>query len=291
MTVVVDEPLVITQPGVYDIAADVYHADPVARGSLSASGAKDLLPPSCPAKYRYKRDNGQAPKRIFELGHAAHALVLGTGSELVLVDRPRWDTNEVKAELAEIRDRGAVPLKRDEWDQVHAMADALRKHTDAAALFAPGSGRAEQSLFWVHEASGVWRRARLDWLPHQTLGRMIVPDYKTCVSADHDALQKVIYNLGYHRAAAWYVDAVLALGMASQAAFVLVFQEKEPPYLVHVVEPDQTALRIGRDENRVALHVFAECIRTGVWPGYADDVSLISLPPWVEARYNQETYR
>jgi len=33
----------VTAPGVYDIPAEAYHADPVPGGSLSASGARDLL--------------------------------------------------------------------------------------------------------------------------------------------------------------------------------------------------------------------------------------------------------
>lgn len=38
----------ITEPGVYDLPAEVYHADPVEGGSLSSTGARKLLPPSCP---------------------------------------------------------------------------------------------------------------------------------------------------------------------------------------------------------------------------------------------------
>jgi hypothetical protein len=53
----VSGPALITEPGVYDIAEDHYHADPVPGGSLSNSGAKKLLPPSCPAKFAYEREH------------------------------------------------------------------------------------------------------------------------------------------------------------------------------------------------------------------------------------------
>ena len=44
--------VVVDEPGVYDgLDEAAYHADPVPGGSLSASGAKLLLPPSCPALY------------------------------------------------------------------------------------------------------------------------------------------------------------------------------------------------------------------------------------------------
>lgn len=140
------EPIVITAPGVYDIPEDVYHADPVPGGSLSASGVSKLLSPSCPALFRYERDHQPAPRKVFDEGKAAHKVVLGSGPDLVLVDRERWDTKEVKAQLADIRARGGVPLKRAQWDMVHAMADALRAHPWASALLAPDSGVDRKSV-------------------------------------------------------------------------------------------------------------------------------------------------
>src|SRR4051794_32399270 len=88
-------------PGVYDdMPVAAYHADPVPGGSLSCSGAKKLLPPSCPALYAWERDNPPAPTTTFELGHAAHQRVLGVGPEIVVVDAETWNTNAVKAEVA-----------------------------------------------------------------------------------------------------------------------------------------------------------------------------------------------
>lgn len=291
MTAVAAEPLTITRPGVYEISADEYHQDPVPGGSLSSSGARKLLPPSCPALYKYEHDNPPGPKKTFEIGHAAHALALGTGPELVLVDAPRWDTKAIKTEVADIRDRGAVPLKREEYERLHAMAKALRDHPVAAVLFEPGSGQAEQSLFWEDKPTGVKRRARLDWLRAMTDGsRMIVPDYKSCVSAEPEALAKAMDNYGYHCQGAWYVDGVRALGLAGDdTAFVLVAQEKTPPYLVTVIEPDVMAMRIARARNREALELYAECVANDHWPGYSDEVELASLPVWTINRWIEET--
>lgn len=162
-------------PGVYDIPADEYHAD---RTSLSSSGARKLLPPSCPALFRWEQDHPQPPKKTFEIGTAAHQMVLGAGPELVVVDRERWDTNAVKAEVAAIRETGAVPLKPSQYAEIKAMAAALRAHPLAAALLDPEYGKPEQSLFWRDPETGVNCRARLDWLPDSDGGRMLAPDYK-----------------------------------------------------------------------------------------------------------------
>ena len=140
-------------PGVYDLPAEVYHARP----ELSSTGIRKLLPPSCPALFDYEQRNGSPTRRVWEIGSAAHKLVLGVGPKLVLVDRPRWDTNEIKAELAEIRAAGDIPLKHAEYDQVHAMADALRAHPLAGALFRPGTGLAEQALIWQERGAEIGR--------------------------------------------------------------------------------------------------------------------------------------
>lgn len=280
---------IVDQPGVYDLTDEAYHSDPVPGGSLSSTWARKLLPPSCPARFKWDLDHPTPHKKTFDIGHAAHKLVLGAGPELVCVDRPRWDTNEVKAEVAAIRAAGAVPLKADEYAQVHAMADAIRQHPLAAALFNPASGKPEQSLFWVDDESGVWRRCRLDWLPATRAGRMLVADYKSTTSAEPGHLRRTVGTYSYHCQAAWNLDGIVALGLAEEPAFVFVCQEKNPPYLVTVVQVDDVAEQIGRERNRRAIDKYRECQETGHWPGYSDDVELISLPAWAERQHDEET--
>ena len=276
----------ITEPGIYDLTNDEYHAD---RGSLSSSGARLLLPPSCPALFRHAQDTPPEPKKTFELGTAAHKLVLGEGPDLVKVDAEKWTTNAVKAEVAAIRDEGSIPLKPTEYEQVHSMADALRRHPIAAALFDPARGRPEQSLFWRDRPTGVMRRARFDWLPDARSGRLIIPDYKTCRSAEPAALARAVQEFGYHQQDDWYRAAARALDLADDsAAFVFVCQEKTAPYVVTVVEMDAEARRIGAARNRRALEVFAECTESGVWPGYSDEIAYLSLPTWAAIRDTEE---
>jgi len=40
------------------------------------------------------------------------------------------------------------------------------------------------------------------------------------------------------------------------------------------------ALDAARRENRRLLGLYAECKRTGQWPGYASAITLIQLPRW-----------
>lgn len=280
------ENIEITEPGVYDgIPADDYHAHP----ALSSSGARKLLPPSCPALFKYEQDNPPAPKDEFDFGHAAHLMVLGAGPELVTVDADNWRTKKAQDAAKAAHARGAVPLLPAQYERVQAMAKALREHDTARALFAPGTGLPEQSLFWTDRRTGVQLRARLDWLRHPGAGRLIVPDYKTARAVDPEAISKAVNDHGYFMQAAWYLAAVQALGLAGEdAVFVFVFQQKTAPYLVTLAELDVNALKIGRALNRRAIDLFKTCVETGRWPSYSDDVITTPLPAYAESRLLEE---
>lgn len=273
--------LTISEPGVYADISDIdYHADPVPGGSLSCSGAKKLLPPSTPARFKHEVENPPESTKTFDEGKAAHRLVLGVGPELVLVPFERWDTNKAKAMVAEARERDAIPLKQKQWDMVHGMADALRAHATASALLNPDRGQPEQSLFWADPETGVTLRARLDWLPDPSdSGRMIIADYKSALSAAPAKFAKAAADYGYHQQDPWYSAGVRALGLAEDLAFVFIVQEKTPPYLVSVCQLHDDDRRLGHVLNRQAIHTYAECKRTGDWPGYPD-VTVVELPGW-----------
>ena len=280
-------PTIITEPGVYpDLRFEDYVRDPVPGGSLSNSEAKHLMPPKgCPARFRWEKDHKRPPKREFEIGTAAHALVLGAGPMLAEIDAENWRTDRAKQDAEDARADGMVPLLPHEYQMVQDMAKALRGHRAAAALFSPDRGEVEQSLFWVDGPTGVMRRARLDHLPYPTGGRAILADYKTCISADEQSCAKTMWDYGYHRQAAAYLDGARALRRADdEAMYVIVYQEKTAPYLVHVFEVDAMALQIARDQNRAALELYARCAAEDRWPGW-EDVDLLGVPGWVENAY------
>lgn len=293
-------PARIALPGAYpDVDMADYVTDPVAGGSLSASGVKLLLDRS-PAHFRQWADNPTASARHFDVGTAAHTLVLGTGPELVPVERqdvdpddPRrhqWNTTAVKDEVKALRAAGCVPLHRADYDTVRAMAAVLAAHPTAAALLGQ-PGAAEVTLVWRDPETGVMRRCRPDFLPEQQPGRrLIIPDYKTCDSAHPDDCARAMWSHRYHRQGAGVLDAVDALGLAGDhtadgaapPAFVLIFQEKTPPYVVTVAEPGPWEMRVARMQTARALRLYADCAASGVWPGYADEVVTLDAPRWAQ---------
>jgi len=302
MTTATEPATGIQQPGVYDLEPEEYHADPVAGGSLSSTGAKKLLHPSCPALFKHWRDTEEREtKPAWDFGKGAHQRVLGVGPELVEVsddagkNPAEWRTNECKARVKAIRDAGGVPLHPGELEQIEAMAARLRAHPWAALLFQPGTGAAEQTIVWQDAQTGVWCRALLDWLPDHVPGRrFLFRDYKTGATSNVMKPDKTIDDFGYYFQAAFHLAGLRALGLAdddSQA--LIVMQCKEAPYLVRVCQPDPTAMRIGAIRVREAIDLYAQCRAAEAagepdaiaWPAWSDDVEMVSLPAYTTRMY------
>jgi hypothetical protein len=270
------------EAGIYpDMPEDFYHADPVPGGSLSVSGAKLLVPPSCPAAYAWRREHPKV-SATFDYGTAAHKYVLGTGPEIAVVDAADWRTKAAREAREEAHAAGAVPLLAAELAEVQAMAGAIRAHPIAGALLDPARGKAEQSMFWRDEETGVWRRGRFDFLPYQQeVRRFVIADYKTTAAADRDSVAKSVANFSYHMQAAQYIDGARALDVDDDPAFLFVFQEKAAPYLIHVIGLGDADIEHGRDLNRLACEIWRDCTEAGYWPGYSDDdITYVELPRW-----------
>lgn len=143
----------------------------------------------------------------------------------------------------------------------------------------------------------------------------IIGDLKTTEDASPEGFAKSIANWRYDVQHAYYIDGTrLALeqgkcnppqegtaelsvywtdpvtgvlcrcrpdfwrGYPKHFAFIAV--EKKPPYAVGVYVLDSEGVDIGRAQYQHDLRIYAECVRTGEWPGYGDKIQTISLPAW-----------
>lgn len=248
-------------PGFYGGVDELdYHSD---RDSLSHSGARTLM--RCPALFKWQRDN-PAFSHNFDVGHAAHALVLGIGLETVVVEADDWRTKAAKEARDAAHAEGKTPLLKADWVKVCAMADVLAEHKLAMRLLS--EGQPEVSAYAEDEETGVLRRCRFDWL-----GSSVLTDYKTASTVDPRDLAGrygSVRKWGYDNQAAWYTDVARDLGHPAKA-FAFIFQMKEPPYLVTVATLRDDDLWDARQRNRQALDLYAECTATGDWPGFLPD--------------------
>ena len=276
----------IAKPGVYpNISHEAYHADPVEGGSLSSTGARLLL--TAPAKYAHRLAHPEPAKKVYDLGQAAHSLVLGVGPQPVEIPADTLATNgaastiTAKQFIAAARAAGQVPLKPDEMTTVQAMADRLAEHPIASALL-DAEGAPEQTLIWRDKPTGVACRARLDWLPAPNLrGRVLNVDYKTTDDATSAGFRRTAIRLGYHIQAAWYEAGILATRTARETASLWIVQERNPPYLVAVHQLGAQEIALGAALADQARRIYADCTKSGRWPGYPEQINTITYPGYV----------
>ena len=257
------------EDGIYTGISDTdYHADP---RSLSSSGARALLQPGGPAKFRYAP---RVEKSEYDFGHVAHALILGEGSLIAVIDAKDWRTKAAKEARDEARAAGQVPVLADTYTAGESLARAATTHPLGEILFAEGIP--EQSVYWHDEHTGVRLRCRPDWM---TPGdRPIQVDVKTTKSAAPRDFAKSCGDYGYHQQQAFYVDGLAAHGVDTQFLFFAI--EKTPPFLCSVIELPPEAVAVGRSLNRAAVDLYARCVETDTWPGYPAVIHRPELPEW-----------
>ena len=129
---------------------------------MSSSGARKLLPPSCPAIFRYEMRRPPKPLPQFDFGHVAHKFVLGVGSDIEVVHADDWRTKAARDKRDEAHAAGKTPILNADYVTAMAMKQAVSAHPLAAALF--DGGVPERSGYWIDPETGMRLRFRPDWL-------------------------------------------------------------------------------------------------------------------------------
>lgn len=283
----------IHQPGWYLIGDVDYHADPVVGGSLSSTGARTLATKT-PAHFAWDCEHGRPDSKDLDFGKVAHARVLGRGTEVVVVvgtgvDKNAWRTAADKAAVAKAKAAGKTPIRYRDHQEIELMAAKLRAHPTAGPLLAR-PGRHEVAGVWQDPDTGVWCRMMVDFLPDVGAGdRLIAVDYKTCRSADPAAFARSSDDYGYSQQDDWYCAGLHALDpRPGRPQFVLIAQEKTPPYGVSVNYHDEQSLARGAHRNRLAREIYRDCSAADVWPCYSDDPVELRLPGYSARAWEAE---
>ncbi len=164
-------------------------------------------------------------------------------------------------------------LTADEANDVTRMRDSVWRHPIARRVIE--KSQKERNLF-AKDSTEILRKCRCDLLPSS--GNALA-DLKTCGSAHPDEFAKNIADYGYHRQAAFYLAITKLLGMEF-TRWLFICVEKTPPYAVAVHALDPTALDYGAMLVNRDLQVYRNCLESGEWPAFGNEVGFVSLPPW-----------
>lgn len=282
----------IEKPGIYDISEAEYHADPCVEPSLSSSVAKVLLNQSPRHAWTMhpRLNPAAAPinRKDFDLGSAAHAMLLEGKEPFVIIDADSYRTNAAKEARDSAYAAGKIPLLTAQVADVHAMAAAataqLKGHEEAFDAFA--TGKAEQTLIW--REGSVWCRCRIDWLRGNPIP---IWDYKSTTDANPDAWQRRLFDLGFDVQAGFYRRGVRTILGIEDPDFRFIVQETSAPYALSVVALTPAALALGDMKAERAIEQWRWCIKNNRWPGYPARTCFVDAPAWHEARFEAEKQR
>lgn len=260
---------------------DEYHADPAISNSRLNVFLED------PALYDgvfNRRKWPQPDGEHFHFGEAVHLSIL-EGRHVseyameipadVLAKNGAKSTNAYK-EFAAANDT-KILFKRHELETLWDVQAAIMRNEKARELLT-ADGPVERPFRWLDIPTGLRRRAKLDKLPESI---ECIVDLKSSRTAKPREFARIAFNLGYHRQAATYQDAVMA-EYGEKLPFVFVVVKKTPPYTVEAIELDERFVELGRDENRKALDRLAVCCRTNNWntPSHGTIITVEAPGEW-----------
>lgn len=281
----------IDKPGLYlDMAAADYFADPCPEPSLTQSVAKILLEKSplhaWHAHPRLNPDYLHDDDRKFDVGNIAHAILIGRGKTIEVLDGfDDWRKGAAKEAREAAAAAGKLAVLGKHYAKADRMVKAAREQLDNRGLghlFTAGAG--EVVTAW--REGDLWLRQMIDWL---TPDHLTFADFKTTgeSAAPHALARKMVAD-------GWCIQAAMAeRGLdvldpdsAGRRRFLFVVQEDEKPYALNVVEISEGPLTMGRKQLEMAVAIWRHCFKTDRrWPGYPAEILTPEFPGWAEQQW------
>jgi hypothetical protein len=279
------------KPGAYKLSMADYLADPCPEPSLSSGAIKTLTiasPHHCWSEHpRLNPDHQRASAGIFDIGSAAHALLLEGEDSIAVIDADDWRTKAAKEQRDEAREAGKFPLLAKHNTDVRAMVEVAQ----AAILANPEipslhTGAAEEVVLWQEE-NGIWCRMRPDWRSHDWA---LILDYKTTGSSVNPyALTRMFQSMQFPIQAQFYRRGVQAV-FKKRPQFVFLVQETSYPYACTFASLAPAYEGLADDQIAVAMALWESCLRNNDWPAYSTDViHYIEPPAWAINDWMEKT--
>jgi hypothetical protein len=275
-----------------DLAAADYHADRTPGAPSLSSSIANLLLTRSPlhawtAHPRLNPTHVPYDDSKFDVGTVAHSMLLEGTASVDVCDFPDWRTKDAREARDVSRANGRTPLLAHQFEEVMGMCNAVAKQLGAfdADPVPLTAGKPEQTMVWQDSATGVWCRARIDWL-HDDLSA--IDDLKTTTRSAHpESFARNLYSYGCDVQAAFYLRGMWALNKFGNSVpkWRWIVVETSPPYGLSVVEPGPAVLELADAKVDAALKLWAECLERDNWPGYPTRVATAELPAWEQSRW------
>lgn len=176
-------------------------------------------------------------------------------------------------------------LSADDYAVCLGTRDSVHAHPAANGLLS-GLGDVELSAVWADAETGASCKGRFDRHAPSVAGGTIVDIKTTSRSAARSDFERTIFSYRYFVQGAHYMNGAAALAVPAEH-FVIIAVETVVPYACAVYRLTEGVLQAGSDEIRRLLPIYAECMASGIFPGYPDEVQDISLPNYAWGQLNE----
>jgi hypothetical protein len=292
MTAAINLPLT---EGVYaNISNEIYHYAPnLTPAPVASSSLMKTILESNPrtAWVNHPALNPNFERTVsgsFDLGSAAHALILGEPHLIRVIKAKDYRTDAAKAERDKARNEGAIPVLTDQMTEVEAMARAVKiqiaHHEEDSAAFT--NGLPEVTLIWNEgdDDVPVWCKARFDWFWKKrddgTYPNIWHDLKSTAASAGPEWGLRTGPDIGADIQAAWYCRGLRRLLKQENPHFRFVVAENYAPYCLMTHELTPEALEAAEAKVDYALAFWKWCLKHNAFPGYPARTNWIDIPPW-----------
>jgi hypothetical protein len=239
----------------------------------------------CPAKYLHAcqqpQDDSLAARlgavnpgvksrgEALRFGTAVHEMLLGSEAKIAVYGGRRagkaWDAFQVDAS-----ERGCVEiLNAREHAIARGVVGALKRHPIAMKLLLDGT-TVEQKIEWS------WMGKACRSTPDARSKKHMV-DLKTARTAHPRMFERQGAALYYHAQAAFYSQALEAVGEPVPDDCYVIAVEKTQPHPVTVMRFDSEALDIGARLNRLWFEQLLQCEAANHWPEYVPPPAIASF--------------
>lgn len=263
----------------YDLPESVYRADPAYSYSRVKLGVGTM------AEYKHAMDNPTPPTDAMVTGTLIDQLVFdGRFTNIEIKPTPRapngWRESVIQS--------GRIPVTEEMVETANMARASLDAHPAARSwLRAPGKSQVSMFLTW----EGIRLKARIDRVPD---GSTALVDLKKCQDASPGEFVCRDDGVEYYRESRWsrdvrdycyHMQAGLYLWMWNQLAgsedrrtdWVHICVEEKAPCLVNTFQLGRASIEKGERLFFETLARIRECERTGKWPGYATETTVVEV--------------
>jgi exodeoxyribonuclease VIII len=248
------------------------------------------------AHARYFIEHPPKETKALRFGHLMHTVILEPQKldENFLiapkVDRRTTVGKRAWAEFERLA-KGRTIVNDDEMRICQNIRKNIAEHPTGRELLYAQDGANELTLVWLDAVTGLLCKSRLDRFGALNAQGAIGDVKSTGKPASLRNWQRSCFEYGYFEQAAMYregAQTLFPLPEGYDRSFIWVVVESNEPNLVRLFEAEYDAMQHGYQEFRKHLDAYAECVRSGEYPGWEEGIETTGLPAWAQKTFDSQ---